>query len=383
MTWRRLPRRRLLIAAVLITLIVAVVPIGRLWRTSPEPAVTTTLRDASGGRPLIGSAVAWSRELSALDDGPYRDVLAREFDLLVPENQMKWAAIHPDEKAYDFFPADTLAAFARSNGQRLRGHALVWYGGQPPWTSTLGDRPCADVQKVLHDHITTVVSRYRGVVAEWDVANEVVDDHGELRTEIDPFLKACGEPILADAFRWAHEADPQAILYLNDFGLERPGPKVDAVYALAERLRAKGAPVQGVGFQGHLTTDDQDLSALPAQFRRFAASGLHVAITEADVRVRMAAGAPAPGQNDAQARVFTALITACRNEPACRSFTFWGFGDGHSWTGSPAWGLGAGTPMDRDLNDKLAMARLVHVLQYEEGTGGRTPTTDRVSDASR
>lgn len=354
----------LLLSLVIVALVAigAFLPVGRWWPHPTEPPQSTSLRDAAGGRPLVGSAVAGDAESSALTDSAYRQVLATEFDLLTPENQMKWAAIHPERDRYDFAGADEVARFARENGQHLRGHALVWYGALPPWAKELGGRPCSEVRPVLRDHIRTVVGRYRGVVAEWDVANEVVDEQGRLRTDIDPVLRACGEPILVDAFRWAHEADPEAILYINDFDIERPGPKSDALEALIRRLKAKGAPVNGVGFQAHLRTDDPDLAAFPAQLRRFADLGLHVAVTEADVTVNMRSGAPAGGEAEKQANMFGALMRACRGEKACRSFTFWGFADTHSWTGSPTWGRGAGTPLDSKLRNKPAIDALTRTL---------------------
>ena len=155
------------------------------------------------------------------------------------------------------------------------------------------DWTCEEARDVLEDHIRTVVGRYAGEIYEWDVANEIFQDDWDaggvrLRTEANPFLKACAEDpvaLIGDAFRWAHEADPEAVLFLNDYNAEGINNKTDAYYALAQELLADGAPLHGFGAQGHLSLMYGFDESIQANFERFAALGLKVAVTEADVRM--------------------------------------------------------------------------------------------------
>src|SRR4029078_5518710 len=149
------------------------------------------------------------------------------------------------------------------------------------WTS-------GELEQVLHDHIRTVVRHYRGKVAQWDVVNEAVDKNGKLRDSI--WLKVIGPPCMALACRWAHEEDPSAKLYYNDYDIESPGPKASAVTALVRGLRARGVPIDGVGIQGHEVASHPPSShALESALRTYAAMGLDVAVTEADVALSLPA----------------------------------------------------------------------------------------------
>lgn len=362
---RRRLARRCVVTAVLAALIA--IGVGVMPSGDPRPADTSAsewpgpIRDQTD-RMRLGTAVAGAETNTSLQDPAYRTILRTHFDTLTPENQMKWSVIHPEPARYDFTGADELAGFARANGQTLRGHTLLWYGSLPDWAAGLEGRSCQDVRGTLRDHIHTVVARYRGVVTEWDVANEVMNGDGRLRIGGNPFVAACGESIIRDAFMWAREADPDAALYINDFDIEVQGPKLAGLTALVARLRRQGAPIDGVGIQSHLTTAS-DLSDLPRILADLGDQGLDVAITEADVRMRLAARTPVPGETDKQATVFAELVDACRTAQACRSFTFWGFTDRFSWTGTPAFGQGRATPLNADLTPKPALAAIVRTLR--------------------
>lgn len=190
------------------------------------------------------------------NDSAYRETLAAEFGSLTPENQLKWEFVHPPERdTFAFDAADAIVDFAEEHGQVVRGHTLLWHSQNPGWLEQGDFSPPDELRDILHEHISTVVGRYAGRIAQWDVANEIFDDRGVLRTEENIWLRELGPGIIADAFRWAHEADPGAVLFLNDYGVESAGPKTLAYEHLVRELLAEGVPVGGFGIQGHLSLD--------------------------------------------------------------------------------------------------------------------------------
>ena len=228
----------------------------------------------------VGAAV--DAEL-LLTDEAYRRTLVREFSAITPENAMKWGPVQPAEGEWRFTPADRLVDFAGTHGMRVHGHTLVWHRQLPAWLAPDGSR--RDVARRLAAHIETLVGRYRGRVAAWDVVNEAVGAAGTLRQSV--FLRALGRGYIAEAFRLAHAADPHARLYYNDYDAEGRGRKADAVHALVRRLLDEGVPVHGVGLQMHLhATHPPRPDAIRANVARLAALGLEVRISEMDVRVR-------------------------------------------------------------------------------------------------
>lgn len=321
--------------------------------SAPEP-----LRQAAGERLRIGTAVEGIHRSQALTEPAYRDALAANFNSVTPENQMKWSIIHPAANRWAFEPADEVVGFARGHGQTVRGHALLWYGSLPAWVTDLPD--CEALRDAVRDHVTTLVTRYRGVVTQWDVVNEMYDETGRLRPE-EPFVSRCGEQIVADAFRWAHAADPEATLFLNDYSAEAINARSDAYHALAGRLLDQGVPVGGMGFQGHLRLTDGVPASMADNLARFAALGLEVAVTEADVRMRVTPAWPwdAAGQGD----VYADLLGVCLQQPACTSFTVWGFTDRYSWVPGVLQGQGAATITDADHAPKPAMFALAQRLR--------------------
>lgn len=289
-----------------------------------QPATLRAAADAAGL--LVGAAVF----PGGLREERYAGTLAREFNFLTPENHMKWGVIHPAPERWNFAPADRLVEFAERRGMKVKGHTLVWHQQLPDYvTKDLG--PDA-LRAALHEHIRTLVGRYRGRIAAWDVVNEAVDDRAGLRRTL--FLEQLGEGYIAEAFRVAHEADPAAVLIYNDFGAEGLGGKSDRVYALVRGLKAAGVPIHGVGLQMHISA-----AAFPppeeiaANVRRLAALGLKVNISEMDVRIRDLPGPPA-ARLEGQRRVYRDILAACRREPGFMGVTFWGFTDAHSWIDS-------------------------------------------------
>ncbi|GAB7192991.1 endo-1,4-beta-xylanase [Kineococcus sp. NUM-3379] len=264
-------------------------------------------------------------------DQGYRRVLAAEFSSVSPENQMKWEFIHPERGTYRFGPADAIVKFARDNGQVVRGHTLLWHSQNPEWLEE-GNFTKAELRKILKDHITTVVGRYKGRIDQWDVANEIFNGDGTLRTTDNIWIRELGPGIIADAFRWAHKADPKAKLFFNDYGVESINAKSNAYHELIQQLQAEGVPVDGFSVQAHLSTQYGFPEDLRQNLQRFDDLGLETAITEIDVRMKVAQSQqPTPEQEARQAADYRKALEACLAVEDCNSFTVWGFTDKYSW----------------------------------------------------
>ncbi|MGP4046760.1 endo-1,4-beta-xylanase [Streptomyces sp. 2A115] len=306
-----------------------------------------TLADRADLR--IGTAV----DMAALaDDTTYRRTTGREFNSVTAENVMKWEVVEPARGTYDWSGADALVRFARDRGQVVRGHTLVWHSQLPGWlTSGVADGSidAAELRGILRKHVTTEVKRYRGQIQQWDVVNEVFEEDGSLRDSI--WLQKLGLSYIADAFRWAHAADPKAKLFLNDYNVEGINAKSTAYYDLAKRLRAEGVPVQGFGAQGHLAIQYGFPGDVAANLDRFAKLGMQTAFTEVDVRMILPVDEEKPAT---QAAYFRGLLDACLGTRSCKSFTVWGFTDKYSWVPGVFEGQGAATLMDEGFGVKPA-----------------------------
>lgn len=318
-----------------------------------EPNADTPLRSLAD---RAGIAVGTAVDAAALDRrNGYRTELAREFSSVTPENVMKWEVTQPERGKFEFAQADALVDFARDNDMRVRGHTLAWHVQNPAWLRD-GRFSRNELISVLRQHIHTLVGRYRGRVAAWDVVNEPFDDSGRLRDSL--WYRVIGAEYIPLAFRFAREADPQATLYVNEIGAEGGGPKSDALYAMVAELRRRQVPVGGVGFESHFSLDGVPPS-FRANLQRFAALGVQVAVTEADVRVRLPASSR---ELEVQADIYADALRDCLAVDACRSFTVWGFTDRHSWIPSNQPGYGAATLLDEQLEPKPAYGALHRAL---------------------
>ncbi|MDW8049331.1 MAG: endo-1,4-beta-xylanase, partial [Nitrososphaerota archaeon] len=207
----------------------------------------------------------------------YAETLKREFNMVTTENVLKFGPVHPQPTVYSFAGADRVIEFAEAHGMKVRGHTLVWHSQLPSWI-TAGRYTRDEWIQILRDHIMTVVGRYRGRIYAWDVVNEAIDDSGALRNTI--WLQNIGPEYIELAFRWAHEADPNALLFYNDYGAEGLGVKSDAVYNLVKGLLEKGVPIHGVGLQMHISADSPPSpQSVAANIRRLNNLGLEVHIT--------------------------------------------------------------------------------------------------------
>ena len=313
------------------------------------------------------AAVAGLRVGTAVDVAPLREdaayarLVAREFDLVTPENAMKFSVIQPERGRFDFAQADALVEFAAANGMAVNGHVLVWHQQLPAWLEH-GGFGRDELIAILREHIRTLVTRYRGRVASWDVAAEAVDENGRLRETF--WSRGIGPDYLALAFRWAHEADPDAELRYNDYGGEGLGAKSDGIFMLMAALRTAGAPVHGVGLQMHVSPDDAPQPAeVRANLRRLAALGLATHITEMDVQLTLPATREALKK---QAALYRDTLRACLDVPACRSFSTWGATDRYSWIPAFFPGKGAALLFDAEGRPKPAYTRVRNTLRDAE-----------------
>jgi len=292
------------------------------------------MHEDSAGRPALralarakGLRIGVAVSAGPLQDDPvYRAIIGREFNVLTCENAMKFGPLRPSRDAFAFEEADAIVAFAEKHGMAVRGHTLVWHKQLPAWLAKEWRNGDAAVD-VVRGHIHTVVDHYQGKVFAWDVVNEALDATGKWRNT--PFLRAFGPDYVKMAFHWAHEADPAAKLFYNDFGADGLNRKSDAMYRLLEDLVRQGAPVHGVGLQMHVTQrEPPDPPSVAANIGRFADLGLEVHITEMDVRLE----APvSKAELEDQARVYRHVLAVCLEAEHCDVFVVWGVTDRYSW----------------------------------------------------
>jgi len=337
--------------AVLFLLFAATVPAA--WAQEAAVAVQAsqgpTIKDAYQDHFFIGMAGDLPGNYSAQELG----LVQENFNFVTPENCMKPGPIHPGEDSWRFERPDALVQWCLDNHLAIHGHTLVWHAQTNDWFFRDGDK--AAVTRRMKDHIRTLVGRYKGKVRSWDVVNEAISDGGNSQTagtenlRNSPWLRALGPEYLTLAFQFAHEADPDATLYYNDYGIEA-GPKHASSLVLLKRLIADGDPVHGVGIQGHWSTAGIPYDALDKAIADYASLGLKVSITELDVTIRGSSGGqfgpgfgfgarrfrasapPSPqdlqAQADAYARLFAILI---KHKDAVERVTFWGLSDRRTW----------------------------------------------------
>ena len=329
---------RSFIAYILVMLTIVLAIATTSTATTPEPPRTESaaesLRLLAAKRDfLIGGAVL----PNLLQNEPtYREVFAREFNILIPENHTKFWRLHPERDRYDFSQADVIVQFANEHNIKVMGHALVWFHALPRWVVE-GNFSREELMEILHDHIHTVVSHYRGQIYAWDVVNEPVEANGSLRETI--WYKTIGPEYLDLALQWTREADPDALLYINDYA-EGLNSKSQSFYNLAKELRQRGTPLDAVGFQTHLGfLSAANPEQVAENMKRYAELGLDVMITEMDVPIDMFSGTPEE-QLEAQAKMYRDFLKICLDASNCNTLVMWGFTDRHTWltgfTGSKA-----------------------------------------------
>jgi endo-1,4-beta-xylanase len=326
-------------------------------------------------------------------DAAYTSIVADQYSTVTPENVMKWDSIEPTQGQLNFAPGDQLISFAQQHGQLVRGHTLLWHNQLPGWLTTgvsNGTISTSQLRDILKQHIFAEVGHYKGKIWQWDVANEVFAnawDPNPLANGLngdDFWVKNLGPDIIADAFRWAHQADPNALLFYNDFniaGQDGTNLKANNVYAWAKSLQAQGVPINGIGEQGHL---DTQYGFSGTQFKddlaRYASLGLKVAVTEADVRTFVETTDSLQTPTDslsqfAQPFEFDQELKACLAVSSCISFTVWDVDDADSWVPGVFTGEGYATLYDTNLKPKAAYTTLQQDLTLGAHGAPRRPDT--------
>jgi len=289
------------------TLVIAACSPKHVTKTPDEFAKTADpnkgLKDYYKNYFKIGCAVGMG-SLHSADT----NIIIREFNSVTPENDMKMGPIHPSENVYNWKNADEIVAFAQRHNIGVRGHNLCWHNQTAPWMFVGADgKPNTVTKEVLRqrlkEHIYTVVKHFKGKIYAWDVVNEAIDDSNDTtqiyRKTNSPFYNIYGGPeFILDAFRFAHEADPNVKLFYNDYNSEHP-VKREKIFKMLKWLKANNAPIDGVGFQAHWKLNDPSPEDLRKAISEVASLGLQIQFTETDITIRLPpvrpAGAPAFG----------------------------------------------------------------------------------------
>ena len=311
-----------------------------------------TLKDAFQGMFRIGAALNQAQYSER--DARGAALVKAQFNAISPENDLKWERVHPALDTYNFGPADQYVAFGEKNGMFIVGHCLVWHSQVPQWVFRDAQGAPVDRETLLkrmRDHILTVVTRYKGRINGWDVVNEALNEDGTLRQS--PWFRIIGEDYIAKAFEYAHEADPKAELYYNDYSLENPAKRNGAV-ELVRKLKAQGLTVTAIGTQSHDKLRAPSAEQHDATITAFAALGVKVAVTELDVDVLPAVnrqqtadisqtaearadsnpytqGLPDEVQQELARRYADLFAVFVKHKDAISRVTFWGVTDRDSW----------------------------------------------------
>ena len=356
--------------------------------TPVQGAVKPALKDVFADDFLIGAAL---NENQIFGKNPEENTLiTKHFNTITPENILKWEGIHPRPGTYHFEPTDQFVELGRKHDMFIVGHTLVWHNQTPGWVFEDDQGNPVDRETLLtrmKDHISTVVGRYKGRIDGWDVVNEAVEGDGSLRKT--KWLKIIGEDYIAKAFEYAHQTDPGAELYYNDYDMWKKEHR-EGVVRLIKDLQAKGIPVHGVGMQGHWGLDYPDLNEAAESIRAFAALGVKVMITELDLTVLPSAwqhrgaditqnyelrkelnpypdGLPGKMQEKHAARYAEIFTLFHKHADKISRVTFWGVQDGNSWrNGWPVRGR-TDYPLifGRDCKPKLAYNTIIKTIQED------------------
>jgi len=337
---------------------------GLLVTASPAQA-ESTLRELAaqkGGR-HFGTALTVNPLNS---DSQYRSIAAAQFSAVTHENEMKWESLEPQRGQYNWAPADSIINFAKANNQIVRGHTLVWHSQLPSWLNNGGFNG-TQLRSLMENHIEVVAGRYRGDLYAWDVVNEAFNEDGTFRNSI--WYQGMGRNYIEYAFRKAHEVDPNAKLYINDYNIEGINAKSNGLYNLVVDLLNRGVPIHGIGIQSHLIVG-QVPSTFQQNIQRFADLGLDVAITELDIRMQMPANSAKLQQ---QANDYKTVVNACLAVSRCIGITVWGIDDERSWVPYTFSGEGAPLLYDGQYNRKPAWYAVYEALGGNDDPGGSDP----------
>ncbi|KAL4789308.1 putative endo-1,4-beta-xylanase [Aspergillus venezuelensis] len=329
----------------------------------------------AAGLEFFGSAT----DNGELTDLPYLAQLSNtsDFGQITPGNAQKWDSTEPSQGTFSFTKGDVIADLADENGQYLRCHTLVWHQQLPSWV-TSGSWTNATLTAALQNHITNVVTHYKGRCIHWDIVNEALNEDGTYRTNI--FYTTIGEAYIPIAFAAAAAADPDVKLYYNDYNLEYGSAKAAAGRAIVQLIQNAGVKIDGVGFQAHFGVGTvPSRSSLTSVLKSFTALGVEVAYTEADVRILLPTTATTLAQ---QATDFENLVGSCVDTDGCVGFTIWDWTDKYSWVPSTFSGYGAALPWDENLVKKPAYDGLLAGLGVTVTTTTTTATATSTTSST-
>lgn len=329
----------------------------------PAAAAVITLRDLAAAK---GKYFGVGAEESLLaGNAAYNAIAAAQYDAITPGNEMKWASVEATQGTYTWGPADAMVAFAQANGEKVRGHNLVWNSQLPSWLP--GGFTAAQLQALLQKHVTDEVTHFKGEIYAWDVVNEPFNGDGTYVQDL-WYNAFGGNSYIADALTWAHAADPNALLCLNDYNIEGVNSKSTAMYNLVKSLLAAGVPISCVGLESHFI-----LGQVPADMQtnvaRFAALGVHVQVTEVDDRILLPATSADLAQ---QATDYANIVNACVAVTLCDGVTTWGIDDGNTWVTNTFQGYGAPLMWDANYVPKPAYSAVYQALGGAVSTGPPT-----------
>lgn len=285
-----------------------------------QPDALRNLASANKRNLPIGAAISI---YPLFTDDQYRKIALGQFSMMTIENSLKPQFIHPQKDLYAYKDADSLVEVASKNKIQIHGHSLVMGKANPQW---MQNTPEHERNQVMKDHISNVVGHFKGKMTTWDVVNEPLSEddidytNGRMGIRKQIWSDAMGEQYIDTAFIATKQADPNAKLYLNDFGLEKDGKRWDALVALVARLQARGVPIDGVGFESHVYHEPDliDPAVLQRHIQILASMGVSSRISEIDVL---------GDDKEVQAKQYADVLSVCLSEPTCTSYTTWGISD--------------------------------------------------------
>lgn len=326
-------------------------------------------RAQAAGKKYFGTEIS----ISVMNDGSANAIAknSQDFGQYTAENEMKFDATEPSRGVFSYGNGDKIVAQAQANGQIMRCHALVWHSQVPSWV-TNGNFNNETLISIMKTHIANVVGHYKGKCYAWDVVNEALNEDGSYRSSGSVWGRTIGPAFIPMAFAAAAAADPAAKLYYNDYNCDKPGSKSTGAQNLIRMVKAYGAPIHGMGLQGHFTTGQVgSASTLVSNLQAFANLGVEVAYTELDIAT------PSSNPNfNQQATDYATVVSACKQVAACVGITTWGFTDKHTW-------ISNSYPLiwDVNLQKKAAYNAILNAWGSSSGGGGSGTTTTTTTPA--
>lgn len=332
--------QRLVVSMILSISILALLPACKSGKVQAEDK-SKGLKDYYQDYFTMGVAVS----PQGLKNPDEAQLIIQNFASMTPENAMKMGPIHPRENDFYWKDADSIVAFAKLHHLKIRGHCLCWHNQTPRWLFVDSSKSPVDtvtkevLLKRLRDHIMAVVTRYKDAVYAWDVCNEVISDNPNEYFRNSPWYRICGEDFVAKAFEYAHEADPNALLFYNDYNETNP-VKREKIYRLVKGLKDAGVPISGVGLQSHWSMYDITSGQIDSTLSRFAGAGLKIQITELDLKVQHngpnarldTTRGYTPEREKIQTDQYEMIFKLFRKyDNVISAVTFWNVSDRYSW----------------------------------------------------